>query len=163
MKSFSSLRRLGLVLFALTLPALAGAATLELKNEAFQDVVVKGKDGKSEKKRQPVTRAVPGAEITYVISYRNAGSKPAEKVVVNNPVPANLAYVPGSAQGAGARAEVSVDGGKQFGALEALRVKAPNGALRAARGEDVTHVRWTLLAPLAAGQGGSVSYRAVVK
>ncbi|MFZ5561376.1 MAG: hypothetical protein ACOY41_07640 [Pseudomonadota bacterium] len=147
----------------LALPGLALAAGLELKNEAFQDVVVKRPDGKTEKQRQKVSNALPGTEIIYVVSYRNTGSKPAQKVVVNNPVPAGLAYQPGSASGSGARAEVSVDGGKQFGALEALRVKDAGGGLRAARAADVTHLRWIILAPVAAGQGGSVTYRALVK
>ncbi|MDF3029752.1 MAG: conserved repeat domain [Moraxellaceae bacterium] len=154
----------GLFLAALlALPAAAQAADLELKTEAFQDIVVKGKDGKTEKQRKTVTSAVPGSEIIYVITYRNNGKKPAEKVIVNNPVPAGLAYQAGSAQGNGARAEVSVDGGKTFGALEAQRVKDAKGVARAAKGSDVTHVRWTVLAPVPAGQGGTVTYRAMVR
>lgn len=150
-------------LLILSLSGLAAAAGLELKNEAFQDVVVKGKDGKTEKKRQPVTNAVPGSEILYVISYRNGGAKPAANVVINNPVPTGLAYVPGSAEGKGARVEVSVDGGQAFGTLDKLRVSGKDGKTRPARGDDVSHVRWTLQAPVPAGQGGSVSYRAVVR
>lgn len=150
-------------LLTLSLSNLAAAAGLELKNEAFQDVVLKGKDGKTEKKRQPVTNAVPGSEILYVISYHNGGAKPAANVVINNPVPAGLAYVPGSAEGKGARVEVSVDGGQAFGALDKLRVTGKDGKPRPARGDDVSHVRWTLQAPVPAGQDGSVSYRAVVR
>ena len=44
-----------------------------------------------------------------------------------------------------------------------LRVNGKDGKSRPARGDDVTHVRWTLQAPVPAGQGGSVSYRAVVR
>lgn len=150
-------------LLAMAMPVSAQAAGLELKSEAFQDVVVKGKDGKSQKKRQTVARAVPGSEIIYVITYRNTGAKPAEKVVVNNPVPAGLSFVPGSAEGAGTRIELSADGGGAFGALEALRVKDEKGALRPAKGSDVTHVRWTVLTPVPAGKEGTVTYRAVVK
>lgn len=146
-----------------SLPGLALAGDLELKSAAYQDLAVKGKDGKVQKKRQPVTTALPGAEITYIITYRNNGTRPATDVVVNNPVPAAMVYQAGSADGAGTRIEVSVDGGKQYGALEALRVKAADGSLRAARGEDVTHVRWTVLGAVAPGKEGSVSYRATVK
>lgn len=148
---------------SMTLSAFASAAGMELKTEAFQEVTVKNKDGKPEKKRQKVATAVPGAEIIYVITYRNTGTEVSDNVLVNNPVPPGLAYVPGSAQGTGARAEVSVDQGKSFGALETLRVKGANGATRAAKGEDVTHVRWTVLAPLASAASGSVTYRAVLK
>lgn len=163
MKSFfrKSLQRV-LTGAVLALPAIALAAGMELRNEAFQDVVVKGKDGKSQQQRQPVSRAVPGAEIIYVLTYRNSGDKPAEKVVLHNPVPAGLAFVPGSAGGAGSRAEVSVDGGTTYGALETLRVKDAKG-LRAAKAADVTHVRWTLPASVPAGKEGAVTYRAVVK
>lgn len=159
------IRLLSRVLLAasLALPALALAGDFELKSEAFQDVAVKGKDGKVSKKRQAVTTAVPGSEVLYVISYRNGGAKPANDIVINNPVPAQMRYQAGSAEGAGTRVEVSVDGGKQFGALEALQVKGADGKPRAARAEDVTHLRWTVLGAVAPGKAGSVSYRAVVK
>jgi uncharacterized repeat protein (TIGR01451 family) len=141
----------------------AAADAMQVTTEAFQDVVVKNKDGKPEKKRQPVKTAIPGGEVIYVITYRNTGDKPAENVVVNNPVPEHLAYIPGSAQGAGTRVEFSVDKGKQFGALETLRVKAANGAVRMAKGEDVTHVRWVVLTPVSPGASDSVTYKAIIK
>lgn len=151
----------------LLLPAFTAAAVaadgLALKTEAFQDVMVTGKDGKPEKHRQIVTSAVPGTEIIYIITYRNTGAKPAEKVVVNNKVPAGLAFMPGSAQGAGARAEVSVDGGRVYGALETLTVTGADGLQVAAQGPDVTHVRWTVAAPVPPGRDGNVTYRAVLK
>ena len=136
---------------------------MQLKTEAFREVAVTGKAGKKEKQLQVITRAVPGQEVVYVIAYRNAGAKAAESVVVNNPVPKGLVYQVGSAQGAGARAEVSVDGGKAFGLLESLKVTGPDGAPRAARAEDVTHVRWTLTAALKPGGEGKVTYRAVLR
>ena len=58
---------------------------------------------------------------------------------------------------------MSVDKGKKFGALETLRVKAANGALRAARAEDVTHLRWTILSAVPPAASGSVSYKALLK
>lgn len=155
-------RLLFAALLALASPAIT-AAGMELKTEAFQEVEIKNPDGKLVKKRQSVATAVPGAEVIYVITYRNTGTEASDKVVVNNPIPAGLAYVPGSAHAAGTRAEVSVDQGKKFGALDALQVRGANGAMRAASGEDVTHVRWTVLAPVAPTASGSVSYRAVLK
>lgn len=145
----------------LMLPGIA-LAELELKSAAYVDVAVKGKDGKVQKKRQPVTTAVPGDEVLYVISYRNSSGKPATDVVINNPVPPAMRFVPGSAEGAGTRAEVSVDG-RGYGALETLKVTGADGKPRAAGGEDVTHLRWTVPGALAPGKGGSVSFRAVVR
>jgi uncharacterized repeat protein (TIGR01451 family) len=143
--------------------ATAAKEAMELKTEAFQEVVVKDKDGRAQKKRKALVKAVPGDEVIYVITYRNTADKPADNVLVNNPVPVGLVFVPGSAQGAGTRAEVSVDRGKQFGALETLRVKAADGTLRAARAEDVTHVRWTILSSVPPAASGSVTYKALLK
>lgn len=159
--------RVALVALGLSLGSAAQAApeaaSMQLKTEAFREVEVTGKTGKKEKQLQAITRAVPGQEVVYVIAYRNAGAKPADSVVVNNPVPKGLVYLAGSAQGAGARADVSVDGGKRYGALETLTVTGADGKSRAARAEDVTHVRWTLAAALKPGGEGKVTYRAVLK
>lgn len=145
----------------LAFPGMA-LAELELRNAAYVEVAVKGKDGKVQKKRAPVTTAVPGSEVIYVITYRNAGARPATDVVINNPVPSAMRFVAGSADSAGTRAEASVDG-KRFGALETLTVTGADGKPRAATGDDVTHLRWTILGAIAPGKEGSVSYRAVVR
>lgn len=147
----------------LALSAPAAAAGMELKTEAFQEVLVKAEDGKQQKKRVPLTTAVPGTEVIYVITYRNSGAAPADNVIVSNPVPENLIFVPGSAQGEATRFEVSIDKGKTYGALEALKVKQSNGSPRPANGGDVTHVRWTVLTQVAPAASGSVSYKALLK
>lgn len=152
----------GLLVFC-SLTASHALADLQLKADAFREVEVVSKSGKKEKQLKAITSAVPGQEVVYVIAYRNTGSKPAESVVVSNPVPEGLVYQAGSAQGDGTRAEVSVDGGKQFGALELLKINGPDGKPRPARAEDVTHVRWTVLLPVKPAGEGKVSYRAVLK
>ncbi len=91
--------------------------------------------------------AVPGDVLSYVVSYTSTGSVDAYQVVVVDAVPPPCVYVPGSAAGAGAIVEFSHDGGASFDLSEA----AP-----------VTHVRFTLAAPLAPGSGGQVSFRARV-
>lgn len=145
------------------LVAAPAQADLQLRADAFREVEVVTKTGKKEKQLQAISSAVPGQEVVYVITYRNTGAKPAERVVVSNPVPAGLVYQPGSAQGVGTKAEVSVDGGKQFAALEQLSVKNADGTSRAARAEDVTHVRWTVLQDVRPAGEGKVTYRAVLK
>jgi uncharacterized repeat protein (TIGR01451 family) len=151
----------------IVLPLMAGAAyaqnALTLSTEAFQEVEVAGKDGKMEKKTVPVAKVTPGTEVTYVITYKNVGDKPADKVVVNNPVPKELAYRSGSADGKGARSEVSVDGGRHYGALPGLKVEGADGKPRPAEAADVTHLRWLLAQPVAPGAQGVVSYRATLK
>jgi uncharacterized repeat protein (TIGR01451 family) len=156
-------QRLLPALVAVLLSVSAFADGITLKTEAFRDVVVAGKDGKQEKQRVALKKATPGQEVIYVITYRNTGSKPAENVVVNNPVPKGLTFQPGSAQGDGTRIEVSVDGGNTFGTLESLKASDGKAGVRAARADDVTNVRWTLTSAVKAGQEGSVSYKAVLK
>lgn len=165
MKTFDLQTRTTRVLLALLLamPSLAFGAGVELKTEAFYEVETTRQDGSKAKELQPLVRAVPGQEVVYVTTYRNTGSEPAAKVVLKNPVPEGLAYKAGSAQGAGARADVSVDGGKQFGALPMLSVRGPDGKTRPATADDVTDVRWTLAAPLQPGAEGTVTYRAQLK
>src|SRR6478672_11410120 len=52
----------------------------------------------------PAGNVTPGDEVVYDLSYANGGAKPAEQVVLTNPVPATLEYVSGDS------ALVSVDG-----------------------------------------------------
>lgn len=136
---------------------------LELTVKSFQEVEVADKTGKKIKKTVPVAKIVPGNEVIYVISWKNKGTQPATGVVVNNPVPKEVSFVAGSSQVVGAVDEVSVDGGKTWGALETLKVVGSDGSARAAGAADVTDVHWKLTAPVQAGGSGSVGYRALVK
>ena len=77
--------------------------------------------------------------------------------VVTNPLPVGVAL----AADADPALTLSVDGGRTWGNLAALRVSAPDGSRRAARSSDVTHVRWTL-PRIAPGEGGEVSFPAIV-
>ena len=145
-----------------TAPALAADA-LELRNAVYQEVDVTAPDGTTHKERVPATKVVPGTEVVYVITYKNAGKQPASDVVITNPIPTELAYQPEPGPGPSATPEVSVDAGKSWGALASLTVKGPDGKPRAAQGSDVTHVRWKIGAPVRAGEQGTVSYRAVLE
>jgi len=147
-------------------PAAAVAAPepggIALSIEQFQEVVVKDKNGKESKKLEPLTTAAPGREVVFVMNYHNRGAKPADGVVLTNPVPKELLYVDGSQQGEGTQFSLSVDGGKTFGALEALKVAGADGSPRPATAADVTTLRWKV-ASVKAGAKGKVSYRAVLK
>ncbi|MEO5566240.1 MAG: hypothetical protein ABIR05_06240 [Luteimonas sp.] len=135
------------------------ASGLVLDNAVFQEVQVKGPDGKVSIKRVPVTTVVPGNEVIYEIRYDNAGKAPATDVAINNPVPTALAFV--ATEGAPVTA-VSVDGGKNFGKLADLTVAGNDGKPRAAQNEDVTNLRW-VVARIDPGSKGKVSFRARVK
>jgi uncharacterized repeat protein (TIGR01451 family) len=137
--------------------------TLQLTNEVFQEVTSTDAAGKKSVKRVPATTVVPGTEVIYVVTYKNVGAQPADNVVITNPVPKELALKSESAAAAGASVEYSVDGGKTYGALAALRVTGSDGKPRPAQAADVTHVRWKLARAVKPGEQGSVSLRAVLK
>lgn len=92
--------------------------------------------------------ARPGDVLTYSIAYTAGGSAPAYGITVTDAVPAAVAYVAGSAAGAGATITYSHDGGATYTASDA----AP-----------VTHIRWTRTSPLSPGGSGTASFRAAVR
>lgn len=101
---------------------------------------------------------VPGDRLVFKTLYHNASTEKATNFVVTNPVPAGVML---AADGADAF-DVSVDGGKSWGKLPALKVADGKGGLRAAQSADVTHLRWTL-AELAPGASGELGYYAIVR
>ncbi len=152
---------LGLALAAsafLWLGTAHATGALQLSNQVFQEIEVIGADGKPERQTVPAATVVPGTEVFYVITYRNTGDQPADKVAITNAMPAELEYV--AVLGPAPANQVSVDGGKQYGALASLSVTGADGKPRPAQAADVTHVRWVLGTALPPGDGGKVSFKA---
>lgn len=156
---------LGLALLLPTWRASAAAepSAVEIRATAEVEVKVKGDDGTEQVKRQPATKVPPGVAVIYTLRAENKGAKPADDVVVTDPIPEHMDYVDGSASTAGARLTFSVDGGKTFLPLEKLQVKGKDGAPRAAAGPDMTHIRWQFEKPLAPGESRAVEFRARVE
>lgn len=102
---------------------------------------------------------VPGDRLVFTINYRNASGKPVTDFAVTNPVPAAVRFAGQASPGA----IVSVDGGRSWGQLPALKVKQSDGSLRAAQPGDVTHLRWVLASAIAPGAAGSLSFRGTVR
>jgi uncharacterized repeat protein (TIGR01451 family) len=152
--------RLIIALFLILSPALAHAAdAVALDSSVFVERLVTAAGGKSRTVLEEPKIVTPGDRLVFVLQYRNTGSQPAKDFIVTNPMPGPVAY-----QGTNdAFAQVSVDGGRSFGALAALKVKDMDGQMRAARAEDVTHVRWALRDPIAAGGQGKLSFRGIVR
>lgn len=125
-------------------------------NGVDQQGEVKGTGGKV--KLVDPKGVVPGDTLVFITNYRNAGVAPVSNFVIVNPVPASVKVSPQSA----AHLEVSVDGGKHWGMLNALTVTDANGQQRAATPSDITHLRWTI-SQLAQGQSGRAVYSATVR
>lgn len=103
---------------------------------------------------EPADRLHPGDRVVTVVTWKRAapGAHGASGgFTVTNPLPRALAY-----QGSGADAEeVSIDGGRNWGRLDALRI-----GQRRATPEDVTHVRWRVASPAPEGR---IAYSAIVR
>lgn len=91
----------------------------------------------------------PGDRLVFVVTWSGSAE---HGLWVTNPLPGSVAFDPGSTD-----TQVSVDGGRSYGALPALLVR-DHGTLRRALPADVTHVRWRV-----AGRAGQVLFRGVVR
>lgn len=136
-------------------PAFAQAPAVALKGDVkvVRQVV---ENGQTKETLEEPSQVLPGDRLVFTTRYTNGGAEPATDFVVTNPLPApvRLAKVDSF--------EVSVDGGKTFGALAQLKAAGADGAPRAAELGDVTHVRWRV-ASIAPGASGEVKYFAEVR
>jgi len=150
------------LLCAVSTSALA-ADKLVVSSAVFQEVSVVNAEGKNEIQRVPVSKALPGSELIYVITYKNIGDKPVEDVVINNPLAKELLYKDQSAEGKDAAVAVSVDGGAHFGNLALLQIPTPDGASRLAEASDVTHLQFKLSKSVLPQEEGTASFRVILK
>lgn len=102
---------------------------------------------------------VPGDKLVFVLRYQNNGRAPASDFVVTNPLPSAVAFQASGDE----RADVSIDGGRSWGKLGALIVREADGSSRAARADEVTHVRWAFAQPIPAGEAGRLMFRGIVR
>ena len=138
------------------------AGNIDFKNVAEIEVETQAADGKVEKKRVPVQKAIPGTVVFYTSTFKNTGSKAAGNINVTNPVPANTTLVAASAYGEGMDITYSADGGKTWAAADKVKVKAADGKERPAAIGEFTHVKWNLRGELAAGKQAEAGFRVVV-
>ncbi|HQV04167.1 MULTISPECIES: hypothetical protein [unclassified Novosphingobium] len=134
---------------ALAVPLIAAANPLvALDSAVFVERLVPNKG----RLLQPASVLKPGDRLVYVVSWYRMGGQGG--FTVTNPLPRKV-YFQGSADG---REEVSIDGGRSWGKLDALRV-----GTRLATPEDITHVRWRVPATEAARGSGQITYSAIVR
>ena len=158
-----------LVIGALALAAMSAAAAdgaprgcVELKTVAETEVEYVDEQGQRATRLVPAAKVIPGTQVVWTVTASNVCDKAAEKVFIDNPIPAQMSYVPDSAVGAGSDILFSTDG-RQFSDPAALRVSEADGRERAARSGDYTHIRWSLRNPIGPGQVAMARYRAVLK
>ncbi|MDY7524744.1 hypothetical protein [Sphingomonas sp. 10B4] len=147
------------LLAAVALPVVAVAATnaVSLSSTVATEKTVLT-NGHPETVVSDAKHVVPGDRLILATNYRNVTTQPVVHFVVTNPVPNGVIFTGDSTPGA----QVSVDGGRTFGALAALRIAVAGVAPRQAQATDVTHLRWTLPS-IAPGASGSLKYRGIVR
>lgn len=151
--------KLLLPLLLLGTPAMALANDVALTSTVFIEKDVTDAQGRKAVVLEEPKVVTPGDRLVFLLNYRNTGARPAADFVVTNPMPPAVAYQ-GTPDGA---AEVSTDGGRNWGRLETLKIIEPNGTVRGARPEDVTHVRWSMKQAIPSGTAGKLSFRGVVR
>jgi uncharacterized repeat protein (TIGR01451 family) len=108
------------------IPGIASAkpsVTLKLTGS----LVTKASDGHTTLTPVEKTQPKTGDAIQYDIVAANGGDSAALRLVPVGRIPAGTAYVDGSAKGARAHAEFSLDGGKTWSAVPMVRVRQPDG------------------------------------
>jgi uncharacterized repeat protein (TIGR01451 family) len=137
--------------------------TLSLTAE--KEVTVE-EDGRQVTRLVPVTEAAPGEVLIYTVTYANSGTEAAGNVALDNPIPTNATYMPGSATaGEGQELTFSIDGGSSYQRPNLLTytVTLPDGRIeqRVASPEMYTHIRWSLATIPPSGRG-NVSFQVTV-
>lgn len=140
--------------------ALGEAGSIELRARAEKRLFVQRPDGTAEERFVPAGKVVPGDVVAYTIEARNVSRQDADRVVITDPIPAEMKYVEGSADAAGAELLFSVDGGFRFARAGELTVANEDGTRRPAVASDYTHVRWVFATPLAPTEQRSVRFLA---
>jgi hypothetical protein len=148
-----------LALLALSAPQLAAAANeIAVVSEIALEKTVPAGPGKTRTVLVAAKSGPPGSKLVFSTTYRNQSKMPIRGIVLNSPALDNLVF-----DGLLGPGEVSIDGGKSWGALTTLKVRNANGTMRPAQNTDVNMVRLVVPGAAAPGQSGKLSYRVIVK
>ena len=146
----------------LQLAASPAIAAMTATQVVEKETVVRSAAGVETVKRAPADKVTPGETIVYSIKYKNDSADSASGIVLVMPVPKEVSYVEGSVSGNDTNVAFSADGGKTYVARGRLTVEE-SGASRPARGDEITHIRWTLSQPVAPKGEGEISYKAILR
>ncbi len=161
---FASLQEAGTAIAQiLTRPEVKLAMGVEKQVTVVDD---KGQEKAEWQKLDGKVAVQPGDTLRYEVVSSNASDIAAEKLVINQPIPAQMTYVLGSAKGnASANATYSIDNGATFAAKPMVEVALPDGTveMRPAPADAYTHVRWDFSDSLDQSEVVNVSHEVTVK
>lgn len=145
---------------ALAIPGMAMAANnVTLSSDVFVERKVEKPNGMTAVMLEAPETVIPGDNLVFVVKYKNVGSMPATDFSVTNPLPKAVAFN-GTSDGTEI---VSIDGGKNWGALSTLTYTRENGEVRPALMSDVTHIKWKFNRSLSVGSEGKLVFRGTVR
>lgn len=136
---------------------LAHAAPVTVANSVYVEREVAIGNGSSARVLEPARSLRRGDRLVYVVSWSAPKAKN-ERLTITNPLPRTIAYERSS----GGDENVSVDGGRSWGKLDALRVK-DGSVWRYATPQDVTHIRWNVPPQLALAGSGRLTWSGIVR
>lgn len=148
---------------ALAQVSATGSVALALATVVEKVVVTQSADGTTTQQLLPAVAVMPGDEVVYTVTFKNASNRTADNVRITNPIPPNMHYVADTAFGPGSEVLYSIDGGTTFWRPNELFVTTSDGVRRQAVASDYTHIRWVLRSPLAPGAEGFARFRATVR
>jgi hypothetical protein len=148
------MKKILLALAAATLAAGATAAQtgVEISRAVFIERKLPIAPGRMALSLEPATTLKRGDVVVLMLEWSAPGRPDA--FVVSSRVPRDLAF----RRSGGMHPQVSVDGGKSWGTLGAIRI-----GTRKATPEDVTHLRWHVSDADAALGRGTLTYSAIVR
>ncbi len=154
------MNRMSLAMAAIFAPFSAQAAErIELSSDVFVEKIFQDTNGRQKVILEKPVTVVPGDRLIFVLKYRNVGDSSANDVTVTNPMPTAVSFQ----ETLDGTELVSVNGGRSWNRLQNIRVREPDGRVRSAVPEDVTHIRWNLSNAISGGSQGKLTFRGVVK
>lgn len=106
---------------------------------------------------------IPGDEVRYRLRFTNTTQGPVKNILITNPIPAGLRFVPASAKADrdDVRVEYSIDTGRTFSAEPTIEVVEDGRPVRRpAPPELFTDVRWAVSGWVQPGREVIAEYRA---
>lgn len=125
---------------------------------------VKVENGKETKTLEKATSVVPGETVVFKNVVENKNTTAAKDIVVNNQIPKEILFVEAfSSEDKNTQFEYSVDG-TTFAKADKLMIKdKTTGAMRAARPEEYTNVRWIYTQAIPPKAQMEFNYRGTLK
>ncbi|MDZ7587804.1 MAG: hypothetical protein U5J78_01070 [Parasphingorhabdus sp.] len=153
------LKHIAAVLALLSPNMVHAESSVALQSDVFVERKNVKPDGSIAVTLEAPKMVVPGDNLVFVVKYQNVGSAPASNFSLTNPLPGAVAFN-GTADGT---ETVSVDGGRTWGKLSALKIALAEGRSRPALMADVTHIKWQLARTLSVGASGKFMFRGTVR